>query len=188
MAEKRRSGVYSILGIKRWQMRQKDTQLCFFKTTLPEAFIAKMDLQRFHRHPGGAKRRVHLLPTDAYSGLQSWCHLCPDQYLPQPVTLSEFNIRILLICQPYMRIHKYLFPVLNLSLWMHVPSIASMIHILIKICWLMKEYPLVSTLSAVWYCSKHSCWRPEQPIEQTWQWWLALIEWHDILEILITLN
>jgi len=84
-----------------------------------------------------------------------------------------------------MHIHIYLFPVLNFLLLMHLPRIASTIQISIHICWLMKEHPLVSTLSAVWQCSWHPFWRPEQPIERTCKWWQALIERHGILEMII---
>jgi len=54
------------------------------------------------------------------------------------------------ICQPDMPIHIHLFPVLNCWLSMHLPRIASTIQILIQICRLMKQHPLVSTLSGVW--------------------------------------
>jgi len=36
------------------------------------------------------------------------------------------------------------------------------------ICWRMKKYLLVSTLSAAWQCSWHSLCRWEKPIEGTW--------------------
>jgi len=54
------------------------------------------------------------------------------------------------ICRPDMRIHTHLLAVLNSLRWMLLPRIASTIQISIQICWLMKEHPLVSTLSAVW--------------------------------------
>jgi len=41
-------------------------------------------------------------------------------------------------------------PSAEFSLLMYLPRIASMIQILFQICWLMKEHPLISTLSAVW--------------------------------------
>jgi len=81
----------------------------------------------------------------------------------------------------YVCIHTPL-PLFRFSILMHLPSIASVIQIWVQICWLMKKHPLVCTLSAPWWWSWHPFCRQEQPSEQTWQWWWALIERNWILE------
>jgi len=91
-SEKRRTGVLSFLGTKRWRLRYKDTRQCFVKTKRPAAFQAKMAPQRIGRDAGDAKEQVHLHPTDAESGLQSGlCH-CPARHPPQQLTLLKFNL------------------------------------------------------------------------------------------------
>jgi len=84
-----------------------------------------------------------------------------------------------------MCVHIHFFAVMNAVLLMYLHRIASTIQILIKICWLKKEHPLVCTLSAMWQCSCHPFWRPEQSLELTCKWWWTLIERHRILEIII---
>jgi len=158
-SKKRRSGVLSFLGTKRWRLRYKDTRQCFIKTKRPAAFIAKMATQTIRRHAGDMKEQVHLHLTDAESGLQSWLHHCPERHPPQPVTLPEFNLLKSLICLPDIRIRMHLIPVWNFSM-MRIPST---IPILIQICWLMK----VSTLSVVWWCSEQSFRRKQQRIERS---------------------
>jgi len=148
-SEKRRSGVLSFLGITWSRMWQKVTRLWLVETIWPDAFLAKMALQHIRRHTGDRKGQVHLCPTKTDRWLQSGRHLCMEQYLPQPVTLLELNVPISLLRWPDLRIHILLNPVLNSLLLVHLPRIASRIQILIQICWLMKEHPPVSTLSAV---------------------------------------
>jgi len=137
-----RSGVLSFLGTKWWRLRYNDTRQCFVKTKRPAAFLAKIALQRIHRHATDAKEQVHLQPTNAESGLQSRLHHCPVRHPPQPVTLPEFNLLKLSICLPDIHIRMQVFPVRNV-LMMRIPST---ILILIQICWLMK----VSTLAVAW--------------------------------------
>jgi hypothetical protein len=48
---------------------------------------------------------------------------------------------------------------------MHLPRIARTIQLLIQIYWLMMKHPLVSTVSAVWYCSWYPRGRPWQSSE-----------------------
>jgi len=112
-----------------------------------------MALQSIRKHAGDAKEQVYLHPTDAESQLQSQLqsqrHFCPEHHKPQPVSLPELNITKSLIGRPDLRIYKHIFPVLNYLLSMHLPRIAWTIQILIQICCLMKEQPVVSTLSAV---------------------------------------
>jgi len=91
-SEKRRSGVLSFLGTKRWRLRYKDTRQCFVKTKRPAAFHATMAPQRIRRHAGDAKEQVHLHPTDAGSGLQSRLRHCPACHPPQRLTLRTFNL------------------------------------------------------------------------------------------------
>jgi len=138
--------------------------------------------QRIRRHAGDAQEQVHLYRNNADSRLQSWrhnwpeCHLCPECHGHHPVTLPELNVPKSSICWPDICMHIPVHPPLNFLHLMHMPRIASMIQILIQICWLMMEHPLVCTLSAVWECSKHPFWRLEQPIERTCKWWWALIQ------------
>jgi len=141
-SEKRRSGVLSFPGTKRWRLRYKDTRQCFVKTKRPAAFHAKMAPQRIRRHAGDAKEQVHLHPTNAESGLQSRLRHCPARHLPQLVSLLKFNFLKSSICPLDIHIRIQHFPVRNFSM-MRKPST---IPILIQICWLMK----VSTLSVVW--------------------------------------
>jgi len=144
-SEKRRSGVLSFLGTKRWLLQYKDTRQCFVKTKHLAAFLAKMAPQRICRRSAGTKKLVHLHQTDAESRLQSRLHHCPARHPPQPVPLPEFNPLKSSICLPDIRIRIQLFPVRNFSM-MRIPRT---IPILIQICWLMK----VSSLSVVWKCS-----------------------------------
>jgi hypothetical protein len=71
---------------------------------------------------------------------------------------------------------------------MNMSRVARTILILIRICWVMKKHPLVSTLSAGYECSEQSFCRQEQPIEWTWEWRWPLIERNVILECLIIYN
>jgi len=140
---KKRSGVLSFLGTKRWRMRYKNTRQCFVTTKRLAASLAKMAPQRIRRHAGAAKEQVDLHQPDAESGFQSWLHLHSVRHPPQPVTLPELNLPKSWICRPDIWIRIHLFPVQNVSKMMRIPS---KIPILIQICWLMK----VSTLSVVW--------------------------------------
>jgi len=141
-SEKRRHGLLSFLGTKRWRLWYKDTRQCFVKTKRLAAFLAKMAPQWIRRHAGDAKEQVHLHPTNTESRLQSRLHHCPSHHLPQPVTLPEFNLLKLSICLPDIRIPMQLFRVRNFSMMRTLSTITN----LIQICWLMK----VSTLSVVW--------------------------------------
>jgi hypothetical protein len=120
------------------------------KTTLPDAVLAELALKRIRRHTADVKEHVHLCPTDAVSRLQSQCHRCPEDHLPQPVTLPELKISKSLIFWMDMRINIRLFLAQNRLLAMHLPKIARTIQISIQICWRMKEILLVNILSAVW--------------------------------------
>jgi len=75
---------------------------------------------------------------------------CLECHLRQPVTMRQHNGPKSKVCHPNMGIYILLFPVLNVSILIHMPWIASPIKIFHQICWLMKEHPLVSTLSAMW--------------------------------------
>ena len=115
-SKKRRSGVLSFLGIKRWRLRYKDTRQCFVETTHPAAFLSKMALQTIRRHARDAKEQVHLHPTDPESRLQSRLHLYPACHPPQPVTLLELNLLKSSICRLDIHIRIQRFPVRNLSM------------------------------------------------------------------------
>jgi len=141
-SEKKRSGVLSFLGTKRWRLRYKDTRQCFVKTKRPAAFLAKMALQRIRRHAGHAKLQVHLHPPDAESGFHRRLYLRQARHPPQPVTLPELNLLKSSICRPDIHIRIQHLPGRNISKMMRIPST---IPILIQICWLMK----VSTLAVV---------------------------------------
>jgi len=142
-SEKKRSGMLSFLGTKRWRLRYKDIRQCFVKSKCPAAFLAKMALQRIRRHAGHTREQVHLHPPNAESGLQSRLHLHQARHPPQPVTLPELKLLKSSLCRPDIRIRIQLFPGRNISMMMRIPST---IPILIQICWPMK----VSTLSVVW--------------------------------------
>jgi len=142
-SETRRSGVLSFLGTKMWRLRYNDTRQCFVITKRPAAFPAKMAAQTIRRHARHAMEQVHLHPSDVESGFQSRLHFCRAHYPPKPVTLPELNQLKSSICLSDIRIRIQLFPVVNISKMMRIPST---IPILIQICWLMK----VSTLSVVW--------------------------------------
>jgi len=72
--------------------------------------------------------------------------------MPPALASAMKNVKVpkSTVCLPDMRIYKLLFPTLIFSILMHMPRIASAIKILFQICGLMREHPLVSTLSAVW--------------------------------------
>jgi len=130
-SEKRRSGVLSLVGTKRWRLWYKDTRQCFVKTTRPAAFLSKMSPQWILRHPGDGKEQVYLPPTDTDSGIQSRCHLSPACHPPHPVTLLELNIPKSSICRPDICIHIWIIPLRNFSI---MTRIARTIPILIQIC------------------------------------------------------
>jgi hypothetical protein len=54
------------------------------------------------------------------------------------------------VCHPAMCIYILRFPVLDFSIMIHMPWIASMIKIIFRISWLMMVHPQVSTISAAW--------------------------------------
>jgi len=91
-SEKRRNWVLSSLGTRWWRLRYKDTRQWFIKTKRPAAFHAKIAQQRIRRHAGDAKELVHLHPTDAESGLESWLRHYPARHPPQQLTLVKFNL------------------------------------------------------------------------------------------------
>jgi len=123
---------------------------CFVKTKWTDAFLPTMAPQRIHRPTGGAEDRVHFHPTDTDSRHQNRRHHRLARHLRHPVTMRELYVPKSMIYHLVMCIHIHLFPVLSFSILMHMPRIDSTIQISIQICWLIKEYPLVSTLSAVW--------------------------------------
>jgi len=143
---------------------------------------------------GDGKKQVHLYATDTDRRQQCWwhlcllCHLCPVWHPRHQVTMPDPNVPKSSIYRPDLRIHILLFPVLSSLLLMHMPWIASTIWILIQIFGMMKENPLVSTLSAVWKCSWHTFWRPEQHIERTCMWRQQLIERNRIWECITIYN
>ena len=171
-----------------WRLWWKDTQLCFGKIKQTAAFLPKMAQHRIPRHSGGAKARMNLHRSDSDSRHQNRRHIRPEHCLCHLVTMTELTCPKLKVWHPDMCISILLFPARNFSIMMYMPRIASAIKILIQICWLIKEHPLVCTLSAVWYCSWHPFCRWQQPIEGTWQWRWALIEWNRFLECIIIYN
>jgi len=113
---------------------------------------------------------------------QIWRHLHLERDQSQLVTLREFKVPKTTECHLDMCIWILLCPALNFTILMHMPRIASAIKILIQICWLIKEHPLLSKLYGVWWCSWDSCCRWQQPIKQTWQWRQALSTRNGIFE------
>ena len=142
-SEKKRRGVLSFPGSKRWRLRYKDTRQCFVITKRPAAFLAKIAPQRICRHAGDAKKQVHLCLPDTECGLQSRLYLHPARHPPQLVTLPELKHQKSSICWPDIRIRIQMFPVQNFS---KIMRISSTISILIQIWWLR----MVSTRSVVW--------------------------------------
>jgi len=167
--------VLSYLGITRWRLQYEDPWLCFSKTTWADSILAKMAPYRIRRHDGDTNDPAHLHPTDADIRLQNRCHLCPRCHPHKLVTIPLCNIPKSSICRPDMRIHIYLFPVLDFLLLKHLPRIASMIQILIQICWLMKEHPLLVHYLLCGNAADFLFRRPELPVERTCKWWWALI-------------
>jgi len=161
-------------GHQRWRLRWKDTRQWFEKIRWTAAFHSKMAHQRICRHTWGGEARVHLDQIRLH--LRPECHLC------HLVIMRERQVPKSKLCHPDMCINILPFPTINFSILIHMPRIASTIKIFVQICQLMKEHPLVSTLSAAWKCSWQPFCRWEHPIEQTWQWWQALIERNRIFE------
>ena len=130
--------------------------------------------QRIRRHAGVAKAWVHLNQNQHHHRPE--CHLC---YM---VVMWDLQVRISMVCHPDMCICILLFRTLDHSVLMHTPRITTSVKILLLIWWLMKEYPLLNTLSAAWVCSWHPFFRWAYPIVQTWKWWRALTERNGIFE------
>jgi len=107
---------------------------------LDSASLAKTGPQRIRRHPGGTKQCMHVH--------QNWCHLHSERHLCHLETVRELNIPQSKVCYPDMCIYILLFPTLSYSILIQMGRIASAIKVLIQICWMMKELPLVRTLSA----------------------------------------
>jgi len=171
-----------------WRLRWKGTWLCFGKIRRTADFLAKMAQHRIPRHAGGPKAWVHLPQSNSDSWQQNLRHGHSTRHLFLPVTMRQLIYPKSKVCQPHMCIYILLLPVLKFSIMMHMPPIASVIQILFQICWLLKEHPLVGTLSAVWQRSWHPLCRRQQPIERTWQWRWALIKWNEIVECIIIYN
>jgi len=139
------------------------------------ACLTKVAPQKIHRHAGGAVEWVHLH--------QNQLHLRPECHPRHLVAVGELQAPKWKVCHPDMCIYIHLFPRLNFAIYMHMPRIASMIKIVFQICWLTKNHPLVSTLSAEWWCSCYPFCRRKQPFEGTWQWRRELIEGNGIFEL-----
>jgi len=122
-------------------LRQNQTNTCLPCHNAPSTI---------HRHAGGWRQCTHLHLANTVSLHQSQHHLHPKHHLRPPVTIRALKGPKSTICHSDMLIYTLLFPSLNYSHLMHMHRIASRIQNIIQICWLMKEQPLVSTLSAVW--------------------------------------
>jgi hypothetical protein len=116
----------------------------------------EMAPQWIHWQAGSPMLPAHLNLSDAGWQYQIRCHLgpkrhlCLDSHPCHPVSMVELDVSKSSMCWLDICIHMHILPVLNDLLLIHMPRIANKINILIQICWLMKEHPLVSTLSAVW--------------------------------------
>jgi len=120
------------------------------QTNQTDAFHANMALQSIQRHTGGTKEWVHLCPAITDSLHQNRHHLRLECHLCHPAIMRELKCPESTICHPDMCIYILLFPSFTVSIIMHMLRITSTIQIIIHICWLMKDHPLVSTLPAVW--------------------------------------
>jgi len=149
-SKKRRCSKWSFRGMTMWRLWWKDTRLCLEKIKRTAAFLANMAQHRIPRNTGGAKAWVTVQESNWESRHQNRRHICLERHQCHLVTMKELTYLNSKVCHPDMCIWILLFPALNFSLLMHMPRIASAIKILIQICWLMGQYPLVSTLSAVW--------------------------------------
>jgi len=107
-------------------------------------------VMRIPRHGGDAKLRVHLRPSDSDRLHQNWRRIYVKRHLFHLVTMRQLTYPKSKVCHPDICIYILLLSVLNFEILMHTPRITSVIKILIQICWLMMEHPLVSTLSAAW--------------------------------------
>jgi len=149
-SKNRRSTECSLLGMKMWRLQWKDTQLCIGTIKRTAAFLAKIAQHKIPKHAGGAEAWVQLHQSDLDSWHQNWHHIRPERHLGHSVIMRELMYPKSKVCHRDMCIYILLFPVLNFSILMHMPRIASVTMISIQICGLMKEHPLVSTLSAAW--------------------------------------
>jgi len=100
---------------------------------------------------GDVKAQVHLSQSHTDSRHQNRRHSHPKHQLIDLVTMRQLMYPKSNVCHLDMCIYIHLFPVLNFSIMMHMPRIARVIMMSIQICWLMKEHPLVSRLSAAWW-------------------------------------
>jgi len=129
---------------------RKDTRLRFRKIEPIAAFPAILAQHRIPRHARGANAWVHLHRSNSDSRHQIRPHIRPGCRLCHLVWLRELMMPRSRVCHPDRCIYILLFPAFNFSILRHIPTIASTIKILIQICWLMKQHPLIITLSAVW--------------------------------------
>jgi len=119
------------------------------QTTWMADFLPKLALQIIHQYARGAKAPVHIHPTNTDSRHQKQLNLSPECHLCYPVQIRELKLSNSTMCHLDMCIHILLFPSLKFSIWMHILRVASNTQMLIQICWVMTEHPLVSTLSPV---------------------------------------
>jgi len=140
MSEKRTSEELSFLGIKKWRVLRKVTRQWFMKITQTAAFLARTVQYRIRRHAWGPKELVYLYLNGHHLGL--------ERHPRHLVRMTELKILKPMVCHPDMCIYILLFRTLNFSILMHMPRISSTIKVLFQICSLMKDHPLVSTLSA----------------------------------------
>jgi len=96
------------------------------------------------------KGTVHLHQSNSDSWQQNQHHIHPKRHLFHLVTMRQLTYPKSRVCHPDMCIYILFLPVLNFSLLMHMPRIASVIKFSIQICRLINEHPLVGTLSAAW--------------------------------------
>jgi len=97
------------------------------------ALLAKMAQHRIPRHAGDAMARVHLHQSDPETRHQNSRLIHPKRHFFHPVAMRQLTYPKSKVCHPDMCIYILLFPVLNVSILMNVPIIASVIKILIQI-------------------------------------------------------
>jgi len=99
-SKKRRSGVLSLLGIKRWSLQWKDTRLWFVRTTQMAVFFATIAQQGIPSYAGGTKEQVLLHQSNAAIQHQIRRQLPLGRQLCHPVSFRVPKYQKPTVCSP----------------------------------------------------------------------------------------
>jgi len=134
--------VLCVLGIKWGRLWCKHTLQWFGNIQPMAAFHATTVPQGMDRCNAIAKVRLN--------HHQNQRHIRPERHLHHLATEREVKVMKQKVCHPDMCIYILLFPMLNFSIMIHMPSFTSTTKIVCQTCSLRKAHPLISTLSVVW--------------------------------------